>query len=979
MPTRQSPQSCSIRWLVIATAVPLLLLLSSRPAFAQTGTVSGTVTDAGTGAPVAGMAITVVTVQGGFVANGVTNAAGVYTITVPIGALYYVRTGNTNGYLVEAFPDVQCLSGNCSSTDLRESEQFSITSGGSVTGRDFSVARGGTLTGTVTNAGGAGVANVVVAAAVRLGTQTFQFSTSTNATGAYTLAGLPAGTYFLYTQNNQGLRDEIYDDIPCVLSCQQATALTAGAPVVVSLGTTTAGRNFRLENGASITGVVTNAATGAPLPNVSVAVAARVGNTIVSSFLGFTNANGEYTMGGLATGTYFVYTSSNNTTNEIYPDLLCLNFCNSTTAVDAGGPVSVTLGAATPGINIALDPGLTVSGTITNEVTGLPAPSVSVSAFLRVGNSFSGRSALTNAQGQYTVQGLVANTYVLATSTSQFVNEVYDNRPCTGSCNTVPQLAVGTPVEVRPGQNTSGKNFALQPVAAATTGQISGVLTDAASGLPIAGISVETSMISGASLVGGGAANTNLSGVYTISGLVAGSYRVDTFGSHPYRNEVFDNIPCLGNFCGTTAIAGGTAVIVSAGATSTANFGLSAGDGISGVVTDSTTGDPIQAVTVTLLQVPSGQVAGSFATNRRGQFYIRGVPNGDYVAYTQNSQGYFDEIHSNIRCTLSCSTATAVASGTRITINGAAAFSGADLAELVGGINFSLDVRTQPPNAPSNLRIVTVNSVATFTWTAPSLTNAGAATSYLLEAGFSPNTTAVTLSIPGPGTNTTFQVPGVPPGTYYVRVKAVNAHGTSTGSNEVRLVVGAGGVGLPDPPTNVQAFMAGDKITVTWNAVIGSGGPATSYVVEAGSSSGASNLAAVTATGASFTFSPVPNGFYFLRVRARNAGGVSQPSAEVMLVVGNVPAPPSPPSLSHTVSGSTVTFTWTAPAFGPVTSYVVEAGSATGLSNLAAANVGNVLTQSFAGVPPGTYFVRVRALNAQGASIASNERIVTVS
>jgi hypothetical protein len=203
MPTRQSPQSCSIRWLVIATAVPLLLLLSSRPAFAQTGTVSGTVSDAGTGAPVAGMAITVVTVQGGFVANGVTNAAGVYTITVPIGALYYVRTGNTNGYLVEAFPDVQCLSGNCSSTDLRESEQFSITSGGSVTGRDFSVARGGTLTGTVTNAGGAGVANVVVAAAVRLGTQNFQFSTSTNATGAYTLAGLPAGTYFLYTQNNQ--------------------------------------------------------------------------------------------------------------------------------------------------------------------------------------------------------------------------------------------------------------------------------------------------------------------------------------------------------------------------------------------------------------------------------------------------------------------------------------------------------------------------------------------------------------------------------------------------------------------------------------------------------------------------------------------------------------------------------------------------------------------------------------------------------
>jgi hypothetical protein len=963
----------------------VLLLLNSAPAFAQTGTVSGTITDAGTGAPVSGLFVFVVTVQGSTVAQATTNASGVYTITnVPIGALYYVRTGFTNGYLSEAFPDVQCPLGSCSAAELRESEPFSVTSGGSVTGRNFAVVRGGTLTGTVTNAAGTGVANVGVNAQVRLGTQTFSYSTGTNAAGAYTFLGLPEGTYFLYTSapSASGLRNEYYDDIPCVVFCSSTNALTLGTPIPVSNGATTAGRNFQLESGGSITGVLTNSATGQPLPNVSVAVAARVGTTTLSSFLGFTNANGEYTMSGLATGTYFVYSGSNNTTNEIYPDLLCLNFCSSTTAVDAGGPVSVTLGATTPGINIALDPGLTVSGTVTNEVTGLPVSGVSVTAWLRLGQSFSGRSANTNtnAQGQYTVQGLLANTYVLSTSSSQFVNEVYDNLPCTGNfCGTTAQLASGTPVEVRPGQNTSGKNFALQPLGAATTGQITGTLTDAASGLPIAGIGVESWMVSGTSLVGGSSATTNLTGVYTMTGLVAGSYRVDTFGSHPYRNEAFDNIPCLSNFCGNAVIAGSTPVNVSGGGTATANFGLSAGDGISGVIADSTTGTPLQGVTVNLLQVPSGASAGSFTTNRRGQFYIRGVPNGEYVAYTQNSLGYFDEIHSNIRCTLSCSTATAVASGTRITINGAAAFSGADLAELVGGINFGLDVRTQPPNAPSNLRIVTENSVATFTWTAPSLTNAGAATSYLLEAGFSPNTTAVTLPIPGPATNTTFQVPGVPPGTYYVRVKAVNAHGTSTASNEVLLVVGAGGVGLPDTPTGLQAFMAGDKITITWNPVVGSGGPATGYVVEVGSASGSSNLATVNATGASFTYTPVPNGFYFIRVRARNAAGVSLPTAEVMLVVGNVPAPPSSPTLSHSVSGSTVTFTWSAPAFGPVTAYVIEAGSATGLSNLAVANVGNVLTQSFSGVPPGTYYVRVRAINAQGASIASNERIVIVS
>jgi hypothetical protein len=79
------------------------------------------------------------------------------------------------------------------------------------------------------------------------------------------------------------------------------------------------------------------------------------------------------------------------------------------------------------------------------------------------------------------------------------------------------------------------------------------------------------------------------------------------------------------------------------------------------------------------------------------------------------------------------------------------------------------------------------------------------------------------------------------------------------------------------------------------------------------------------------------------------------------------------------VSGSTVTFTWLAPNFGPVTGYILEAGSAPGLSNIAVATLGNVLTQSFSGVPPGTYYVRIRAVNAQGASIVSNERTVIVS
>jgi predicted phage tail protein len=58
--------------------------------------------------------------------------------------------------------------------------------------------------------------------------------------------------------------------------------------------------------------------------------------------------------------------------------------------------------------------------------------------------------------------------------------------------------------------------------------------------------------------------------------------------------------------------------------------------------------------------------------------------------------------------------------------------------------------------------------------------------------------------------------------------------------------------------------------------------------------------------------------------------------------------------------------------------YLIEAGSQSGSANLAAVPVGNVLSFSTAGVPPGTYFVRVRAFNAGGQGPPSNEATVVV-
>ena len=61
------------------------------------------------------------------------------------------------------------------------------------------------------------------------------------------------------------------------------------------------------------------------------------------------------------------------------------------------------------------------------------------------------------------------------------------------------------------------------------------------------------------------------------------------------------------------------------------------------------------------------------------------------------------------------------------------------------------------------------------------------------------------------------------------------------------------------------------------------------------------------------SFSGVPAGVYCLRVRSRNACGISTPSPDFLLSVGNAPSPPLPPyALTATVSGSNVTLQWLA-------------------------------------------------------------------
>ena len=92
----------------------------------------------------------------------------------------------------------------------------------------------------------------------------------------------------------------------------------------------------------------------------------------------------------------------------------------------------------------------------------------------------------------------------------------------------------------------------------------------------------------------------------------------------------------------------------------------------------------------------------------------------------------------------------------------------------------------QPPNAPQNFTALVYagNPMVRFSWSPPF--SGPAVTGYVLELGSTPGGTGSGMSLPANVTSFEMQLAYR---TYYARVKAVNASGTSPASNEVRFTV----------------------------------------------------------------------------------------------------------------------------------------------------------------------------------------------
>jgi hypothetical protein len=205
------------------------------------------------------------------------------------------------------------------------------------------------------------------------------------------------------------------------------------------------------------------------------------------------------------------------------------------------------------------------------------------------------------------------------------------------------------------------------------------------------------------------------------------------------------------------------------------------------------------------------------------------------------------------------------------------------------------------------------------------------------------------------------------------------------------LRVGAQSVGtgeiITTAPTSLDRGVNGTTVTLRWG--VPPGNQPTSYVIEAGTGPGLSNITVFdtgnSATG--LTVNNVPPGTYYVRVRGRDASGTGPVSNEVIVVVtgpAGQPAACAPRNLTATVIGSDLLLDWNGPPGSGSQCgsdrYLVQVGSTPGANDLAqVSTTGLVSSYGATGLPPGTYYVRVRSQGATLLSEPSNEVAVTVT
>ena len=272
------------------------------------------------------------------------------------------------------------------------------------------------------------------------------------------------------------------------------------------------------------------------------------------------------------------------------------------------------------------------------------------------------------------------------------------------------------------------------------------------------------------------------------------------------------------------------------------------------------------------------------------------------------------------------------------------------------------------PGAPTAVAASASGNTLSLSWAAPAPGSGGSVSGYTVHVRSAPGGPIV-QQVPVGGL-TAISSP-VPNGVYVLSVTAANSVGTGPESASVTVTVPTA-VAPPNPPTGLAAAVAGSTATFTWAPPAG-GGAVTGYTLLAGVTPGFTAPIAtlpLAAGSTSFAVGGVPSGTYYARLVAQGPGGLSAASNEVVLTVAGA-APPGTPTLhAPSVGAGVVSLSWSPGAGAAPTSYVLTASVTPGGAAIATVPLSGT-SAAFPGVPRGTYYLRLTAVNAAGASAPS--------
>ena len=432
----------------------------------------------------------------------------------------------------------------------------------------------------------------------------------TDAHGNYSI-DVPAGEYYVRAMAT-GYLYEFYDDTQSMSNATKFTTDPANK-LIDNI-------DFVLGTGGTIRGTVYSVDNSTPLEGASVMLQSQSGGRYPGSntMAAHTDANGEYEITGLPDGDYVVLAKERDHLPQYF---------DGKSDPSQADKVTISAAAAVSGIDFILqkrqqDPVFTITGTV-YDAQNNPIEGAIVFTEMWGGPMLRWLQVRTEADGSYELK-VPGGTFVVWAMKSGFVTEYYDNAPDAQQATKL-TLDAANPSE-------TGIDFVL-----GEGGKISGIVRDASTGDPVEGAAVGIAGQRNSNPHGGTHAmftRTDASGAYTISGLATGDYHVVAM-KDGYADEYYD---------GAADISSATAVAVIDGQeTQGIDFALDQLPGISGTVTDASSGAPIAKALIVL----DGPNSRSFAhTDSQGQYHLSTHP-GTYHVHCA-AAGYQDEWYDDV-------------------------------------------------------------------------------------------------------------------------------------------------------------------------------------------------------------------------------------------------------------------------------------------------------------------------------------------